>query len=384
MGRNGDRNTRSSVDWTCKTCCNRAGKPWRNKADSKLCTHCNLAKGSCFGAKVVRGGDDPAVRTAVRADRKTPADKEADRAKSLLAEERKKRCDEKAAHEKEVASLRSKLAASGSMEVDENPEVQSDSDTAALKAAINNACDALARLRKLEETEPNIRFFIPDYDSQIEAAKQAVEKAKADKRAANPLQQRIDQSFAHKSKMATRLEEAREAAEDMQEDLKKLQAEIITQAVAVEAAEAALDKADRELSELVAQVSPKTAAAAESLPADAAGAVANDAAMQETIAKAIAAARVAWEQDAATRWEASNAAIFAERDQLLAEAHARYQKEQDEVDDDDSASVADTDCEPAAKRQKEKEKKAAVIARRKESSRRFTEDVQKANLKVKK
>ena len=229
------------------------------------------------------------------------------------------------------------------------------------------------------------RSYIPDYDSQIEAAKQAVEKAKADKRAANPLQQRIDQSFVHKGKMAAKLEEAREAAKDMQEDLRKLQAEIITQAVAVKAAAAALAKADRELTELVAQVSPeKPAAAAESLPAGAAGAVANDAAMQETIAKAIAAARAAWEQDVAARWEASNAVVFAERGQLLAEAHARYQKEQDENDDDDSASVADTDCEPAAKRQKEKEKKAAVIARRKESSRRFTEDVQKANLKVKK
>ena len=114
-----------------------------------------MAKGSCSGAKVVRGGDDPAVRTAVRADRKTPADKEADRAKSLLAEEREKRCDEKAAHEKEVASLRSKLVATGSMEVDENLDVQPDSDTAALKAAINKDCDSLARLRKLEETEPN-------------------------------------------------------------------------------------------------------------------------------------------------------------------------------------------------------------------------------------
>lgn len=384
MGRDGERKGRSIDDWTCKQCCNKAGKPWRNKGDSKACSHCNVAKGSCFGAKVVRGGDNPSVRTLARSRAGVPTTtKEADCAKSLLSEERRKRVDEGsakdkklAAKDKKIADLEAKLAASGAMDVEENLDGRPDAEAAALKAAVDEALADLDKLKKFEEINPDVRMDFADYDEKVLRAPQAVDKAKANKRKAHPLKQRLEESKACKARRVAALEAAREAADELQEELKKLEADIIVQAAAVDSAEVALADVEKELAELASQVSDEKPTAFLVAPGD-------DLALQEAVAKAVAASWAKWEQ-AAFRLREVAAAACAERDQILAGALARFQKDQDEADAEDDASLVDTDSEPAAKRQKEKDKKAAVVAKRRDIKRRFDEDVQKAHLKVKK
>ena len=322
--------------------------------------------------------DDPSAAAAPPGPRPTKKEKAA---RSLCDDLQAKL----AAKTKENANLQAKLHArsSGDVDMDACPDASLDSSASLLKAAIS---DAVEELQALEKSAPKLRSLFPAgcYDQKIAEAKQKVNKAQADKRAANPIKVRLDGAASYRDKMGKVLTEARSEAEDLQDQLKELQASIAVQAAAIDTAAADLASAEAEVADLAAQYAAEKSqsVAMEASPATLV-APSDDLALQEAVDKAVAASLAKWEQEAFRLREVA-AAACAERDQILAEALARFQKDQDEVDAEDDASVVDTDSEPAAKRQREKDKKAAVVAKRRDIKRRFDEDVQKAHLKVKK
>lgn len=332
---------------------------------------------------------DAAPKRNAGADPGSKAQKELAAAKALGADMVKKLAAQTKAHDQEVKKLKAKLEAKPSADDEEMAVDESSDDPSELDAAIEDAKDEVAAVKATPE---RLRSRLEGgYESQLARAGAQLNAALDAKREAGSLEKQLAQTEGWRDRKQNAADKARAAIVEAQADMEakartivEMQTELLAlDNAAAEAHAKFKDLAARFAQEKVGSPTPAGSAGAASAPSNESNAV------QEAVDKAVAAARTSWELAAAARWEQGEAALrvvlYAEKDKMLTEALAQYQKELDEADAEDDASVVDaSELEPLAKRQKENEKKARVAASRKESRRKFTEEVHKANLKIKK
>jgi len=151
-----------------------------------------------------------------------------------------------------LANARDADSGKSAMVVDEPGNV-----AASLEAAAASARDELRQMESFSELNQS---FIIDFPGKLAAAKAKLDAANANRRAANPLKQRLEGAEAHQQKTAKKLSCAKAAMAAKQKELVSLQEAIAVQAAAVDAAAAVLAKADTEVAELASQFAAERSA----------------------------------------------------------------------------------------------------------------------------
>jgi myosin heavy subunit len=262
--RNGDKGRRDhedgnvKADWVCKSCTNRAGKPWRNAGSLKECGNCHIHKGAAFGQVVECGpGESPTTSTRQRVAKQMDVGKEL---AAMRAELKKASAANAKLEAALAASVSPASAAAGTpgsaMEVEnDNTHVPAD-----LVAAVEQAKDELRQMEAFSEFN---RSLIPDFPAKLSAARAKLDEACANKRAANPLKQRLESAEVHQAKSAKKLAAVKATLAAKEEELAALQEAIKKQNDAVTAAAANVAKADAEVALLAAQFASERSAAAD-------------------------------------------------------------------------------------------------------------------------
>ncbi len=253
-GRRNGENASVKADWQCKSCTNRAGKPWRNAGSLTTCGSCHIHKGASFGQVVVRGpGESPTSST-----RQREVAKESDVVKELAAmrAELKKANAANAKLEAAMAAGPSAASAAAGAPMEQD----SDSDgTGSLNAAI---AQARAKLKDVESLPESVRPYIGGeggYDGLVTAARGELQSALAARRAANPLKKQLEGAEVHQQKMARRLADAKSFLQNREDERTQILKQIEIQKAAVVEAEDAVAKADAEVAGLAAKFASERA-----------------------------------------------------------------------------------------------------------------------------
>ena len=255
----------AAADWQCKSCTNQAGKPWRNKGALKECSKCHLHKGACFGQKVSRSTAESPSTSAKAA--KAPDYKQVYEAQ-LVENQR---------IQKERKNMALQLVAKAPGGPEQAPPLSGDdaddckamvadepsNGPAALEAAVAEARDELKQMEGFSEFN---RSLIIDFPAKLAAAKAKLETATANRRAANPLKQRLEGAEAHQARSAKKLTSAKAALATKQQELVSLQEAIKVQAAAVDTVAAVVAKADAEVAVLAAQLAAERSTAVDAAP----------------------------------------------------------------------------------------------------------------------
>lgn len=152
---------RSKVDWLCKTCKGKDGKPHRNFGFRTECLVCGLAKGVCFKSKV-----EQVVPTA--SSRSTLAEKQVRDAKGFDAAQRAM-----AAKDRRIAELQQQLAASKQVPAEDE---QVDDDVAGAEK------EPHAKIQDMQKALENLRSAgLGPESSVVKHLEEELDKAKAAK-----------------------------------------------------------------------------------------------------------------------------------------------------------------------------------------------------------
>ena len=225
-------NASVKTDWQCKSCTNRAGKPWRNSGSLSKCGSCHIHKGASFGQVVARGQVE------------SPTSSTRQREASLTSQ---------------VADLKKKLAQANSAKAEVPPviNVEADMDTTtateedkavAIRVQLKELRGDLEHFAK-QDAPRNARTFLSmgGYEAYKATTSMQITALVAELEGCKTIPQRLS-AAQHKERVQTKIDKA--CSDDLAEalDTQKLANE------AVAAAELAKQKSSVELAAAKAEV----------------------------------------------------------------------------------------------------------------------------------